>query len=403
MEMWGLKAYEYRPQRAENIYYLVYSFRNRRQFHKAWHYWELGSVIKKPSDVLFIESDVYKHLFDYERQIIYNYIYPERKKESIQFALDYYNRYNDYSVYHNLKWFVDKIPIVIHDLQFQQIGDFLPTSTSFCMVNGKYVVNIRYVNYRIQADGSYMMYENGVLSRDNAVRTENYSCLMNSNFSIISPLQKMINNDPPIQNTHIKGLEDVRLFMHNNQLMYIATTMEHSYNGKIRQHMGKYSLTSNSFIENISLIPPTDTECEKNWIPYKDKFIYKWHPFQIGRINNNSLEIESSQETPAFFSHMRGSSTLVDDGTYTWGITHCVIYEQPRKYYHMVIKIDSKTNTLISYTNPFYFINNAIEYCLGFDKKGEKLYAFVSQNDCNPVLIDFNEYDLVWKYLSDNR
>ena len=403
MEMWGLKAYEYRRERAENIHYLVRFFRNRREFYKAWHYLELGSNIKKPEDVLFIESDVYNHGFEYERQIIHNYVFPERKQESIRLAIDYFNKYNDYSAYHNLKWFVDRIPVVIHDIQFQQIGDFLPTSISFCKVDEKYIVNVRYVNYRIQPDGSYLMYQNGVLSRDHAVCTDNYSCVMNSKFSIVSPLQKMEIHDQAPRQSHIRGLEDVRLFMQGGDLRYLATTMEYSYNGKIRQHTGKYSVKTAAFIENSSLVPPTDTECEKNWIPYKNKIIYKWHPFQIGSIRENELVIESSQETPAFFSHMRGSSTLVDDGTYTWGITHCVIYEQPRKYYHMVVKIDSATDKLIAYTHPFYFINNAIEYCLGFDKQGSKIYAFISQNDCNPILLEFNDYDLVWKYLSDNR
>jgi hypothetical protein len=226
---------------------------------------------------------------------------------------------------------------------------------------------------------------------------------MNSNFSIISPLKKMMIHDPPSRQSHIRGLEDVRLFMHGDELKYIATTMEYSYNGKIRQHMGTYCLKTSAFITNNSLVPPTDTECEKNWIPYKNKFIYKWHPFQLGSIKDKELIIESSQETPSFFSHMRGSSTLVDDGTYTWGITHCVIYEQPRKYYHMVVKIDSVTDKLIGYTYPFYFINNAIEYCLGFDKQGSKMHAFISQNDCNPIRVEFNDFDLVWKYLSDNR
>lgn len=400
MEMWGIKAYEYRKERAENIYHLVRHFRNRRQYHKAWHYLEIGLKIKKPNDVLFIEPNVYINLFDYERQIIHNYVCPDKKNESIQYALNYYNKYNDYSSYHNLKWFVEKVPLVINDIQFQDMGDFIPTSTSFCKLpNGKYAVNVRYVNYRIQADGSYIMYENGNPSRNNKVRTENYFCLMNSKYNIISPLQKMDIYDPPTNDVHIKGLEDVRLFMYEGELNYIATTMEYSYNSKIRQHMGKYCIRTNSFIENNSLIPPEETDCEKNWIPYNNKFIYKWHPFQIGSINNNKLVIEYTQETPLFFSHMRGSSTLIDDGTYTWGITHCVIYEQPRKYYHMVIKIESSTNKLLAYTNPFFFMNNSIEYCIGFDKKDSKIYAFVSQNDSNPVFVEFNDYDLVWNYL----
>jgi glycosyltransferase involved in cell wall biosynthesis len=400
MEMWGIRAYEYRPQRAENIHHLVRYFRNKRQFHKAWHYLMIGLYIKKPADVLFIESDVYKYCFEYERQIIHDFIFPDKKVESLQLAIDYYNKYNDFSSYNNIKWFVQKIPVVLRNVEFQQIGDFIPTSTSFCKLeNGNYLLNVRYVNYRIQPDGSYLMYQDGVLSRDHAVRTENYMCYMNSKFNIISPLQKMLMCDSPVNNTHIKGLEDVRIFRTENEIRYLASTMEYSYDGKIRQHTGKYDYKSCTFVMNSSLIPPTDTECEKNWIPYKNKFIYKWHPFQLCSIQNNKLVIESSEETPLFFSHMRGSSNLIEEDGYLWGITHCVIYEQPRKYYHMVVKIDSSTNKLIGYTQPYYFLNNAIEYCLGFDKRGTKMYAFVSQNDSNPVFVEFNESDLVWKYL----
>ena len=401
MEMWGMKAYEYRRERAENIYHLVRFFRNRRQFFKAWHYWEIGSVIKKPpSDILFIETDVYDRLFDYERTIIHHYVFPTNKHDSLKYSIDYYNRYNDHSVYHNIKWYVQAVPLIKHEIQFESIGDFTPTSTSFCKrQDGKYIVNVRYVNYRIQPDGSYMMFMNGDLSRNHPVITENYTCIMDSKFNIISPLQKMNMHDPVIHNSHIKGLEDVRLFNSNGGISYIATTLEYSYNGKIRQHTGKYCLQSKSFIQNKTLIPPTESECEKNWIPYKDKFIYKWYPFQIGSLNDNMLTIVKQQNTPLFFSHMRGSSTLVDDGEFTWGLTHFVIYEQPRKYYHSLVKIDSKNDNILAYSNPFFFINNAIEYVLGFEKRGDIMYAFVSQNDSDPSLVEFNNRDLVWNYL----
>lgn len=401
MEMWGMKAYEYRKERAENIYHLVRFFRIRRQYFKAWHYWEIGSVIMKPSaDILFIETDVYDRLFEYERTIIHHYVFPNKKYESLKYSVDYYNKYNDISVYHNIKWFVQPLPLKIHETQFEPIGDFTPTSTSFCLrPDGKYVVNVRYVNYRIQPDGSYMMFMNGVLSRNHPVITENYTCVMDSKFNIISPLQKMNINDPVIHNTHIKGLEDVRLFNCDGVVNYIATTLEYSYNGKIRQHAGKYCVQSKSFIENRSLIPPHESDCEKNWIPYKNNFIYKWHPFQIGSLDENKLSIHKEQATPLFFSHMRGSSTLVDDGEFTWGLTHFVIYEQPRKYYHSLVKIDSKNDKIVSYSNPFFFINNAIEYVLGFEKRGDTMYAFVSQNDSDPSLVEFNNHDLVWNYL----
>jgi hypothetical protein len=177
--------------------------------------------------------------------------------------------------------------------------------------------------------------------------------------------------------------------------------MEYSHDGRIRQVMGDYNAGHTRFENQIQLRPPHDTDCEKNWIPYKDgKIIYAWHPFQIGSLDQGGkLQIQSKQDTPRTLSHMRGSSTLVLDGGYYYGLTHCVMYTTPRKYYHMVVKIDAKTDKLVGYTDPFYFLNNAIEYSLGFLKRGDEFVAIVSQNDRDPVMITFAEKDCVWRVL----
>jgi len=401
MEMWGQRAYEYRKERIENILYLVRYFRDKLQHHKAWHYWCMGNGTPKPSDVLFLEPEAYTYAFDKERVILHDYVFPYKKNESLQYAIKYFNIHNDDWAYLQIKWFVQKLPLKMKTYEFQQIGDFIPTSTSFCKVNGMYHVNVRYVNYRIQPDGSYMMVENGVMNRTNVVRTENYECRMDSNFNILSPLQKMCINDAPRHDTYIKGLEDVRLVYRDSKVQYIATTLEYSYNGKIRQHTGTYNLATHQFENNRSLRPPFETDCEKNWIPYKEtKIIYKWHPFQIGSLNDSdTLCIESNQDTPFFFQHMRGSSCFVEEGGFLWCITHCVIYEQPRKYYHMIVKIDPSIDKIIAYTNPFYFINNSIEYCLSLEKRGSTYYTFISQNDSNPVFVEWTDTDLIWNKL----
>lgn len=399
MEMWGQKAYEYHKERIENILYLVQYFRDKRQYHKAWHYWSIGYGTKRSDDALFIEPEAYTNGFEKERLIIHTYVFPDKKPETLDYAIVYFNKYNDDWAYNLIKWFVQKLPLKVRAYEFQPIGDFSPTSTSFCKMNGAYIVNVRYVNYRIQHDGTYMMIENGEMNSTNPVRTENYQCHMDSNFTIISPLQKMSIHDNPLHNTYIKGLEDVRIFSKGSELQYIATTLEHSYNGKIRQHTGKYNLRTHQFENNHSLRPPEETDCEKNWIPYKEsKFVYKWHPFQIGSVSDSdTLILESSQDTPLFFRHMRGSSTFVEEGGFLWSLTHCVIYEQPRKYYHMVVKVDPKTDKVIAYTQPFYFMNNAIEYCLSLDKRDNTYYTFVSQNDSNPIFVEWDDSILIWK------
>lgn len=400
MEYWGLKAFEFHNKRSENLLYLCRYFRDNRQYFKAWQYYLMGAGIKKPDDLLFIETDCYEKGFEYERSILHDYVFPEKKTESLNYAIDYFNKWGEHFSYMNLEWFVQRLPSSVRPLQFQQCGDF--TATSTCLAkrkDGLYQVNVRYVNYAIQPDGSYIMRENGVMSRDHAVRTENYTCVMDAGYNIISPLTKMEMKDPAPRQTHIRGLEDVRIFQRGDSFWYTATTMNYSYDGKIRQHYGKYNTVTHQFEDSVSLRPPINTDCEKNWIPYKEnQFIYGYNPFRIGHLDkDNKLVLDVVQETPKLLSHMRGSSTLVYEGGFAWGITHCVIYKQPRKYYHMMIKIDLATDKIVEYSNPFFFVNNAIEYCLGFDKQGDKCVAIVSQNDANPMLVEFQTKDLVWR------
>jgi hypothetical protein len=400
MEYWGLKAYEFRKERSENILFLCRHFRDTRQYYKAWHYWQLGAGIQKPDDLLFIETDCYTKGFEYERAILHDYVFPEKKRDSLLYALQYFNKWDEYWCYMNFEWFVQPIPSKVRTFMFPRIGDFCPTSTCMCrMANGSYVVNVRYVNYRIEPTGRYIMCQDGRWDYNNAVRTENYVCHMDQTFSIYSPLTKMEMLDVAPHQSHIQGLEDVRIFLRNGKLWYTATTKNYSYDGHIRQHMGEYNIETHRFENSVSLKPPMPSECEKNWIPYKgDSFIYGWRPFRIGKIGaDTQLVIEKSQDTPPILQHMRGSSTLVEEGGFAWGITHCVIYKQPRKYYHMVVKIDLATDTIVGYTLPFFFMKNAIEYCLGFEKRGNTFYAFVSQNDSDPIFVEFEAKDLVWQ------
>jgi hypothetical protein len=37
---------------------------------------------------------------------------------------------------------------------------------------------------------------------------------------------------------------------------------------------------------------------------------------------------------------------------------------------------------------PFFFVEKKIEYCLGLEIKSGSLFAFVSQNDANPVVVE---------------
>ena len=76
-ELWGQKAYAFRPSRAESMYLLTKVFREKGQYIKALHYHNIGSKIPTGKDVLFVEKMDGK--FEFEYNIIHYYVFPENK------------------------------------------------------------------------------------------------------------------------------------------------------------------------------------------------------------------------------------------------------------------------------------------------------------------------------------
>lgn len=397
MEYWALKAYDVNKNRIENIYFLTKIFREKGQYYKAWHYLMMGINVKKPKELLFMEIEIYDHLFYYEKSILNFYIQPTKYKESQLELIKYYNSHGGH-IYSNLEFYVQPIKLKSERLlNFRTEGDYIPTSTSICKLNKSYRLNVRYVNYRIQRDGSYLMMKDGILSRDNPVKTRNFTILMDSDFQEQSELQEMTPDFPSHRSVHIQGLEDLRIYQDGDSIKWAGTSMEYSHDGKIRQIMGDYDIESRKLKNGLSLIPPTNSDCEKNWIPLgNNEFIYGWKPFRLGVINNAKFETTMVQETPKYFEHIRGSSNVVEYKSALWAITHIVMYTTPRKYYHQLMKLNKQTRKIEAYTLPFYFKTNHIEYCLGIEMRDETLIAIVSQNDANPILVTIQLSDLTF-------
>ncbi len=399
-ECWANKAYKYRKERLEPIYELVKHFRIKGEQIKAYHYYKIGKKISYPkNDSLFINKNMYEpHMLEYESTILYYYLFPDRiigMKKSLEYLNNY--TFNEHNVYDNIDHYMvrllnhsEKIKLDLYNHQ-----DYYATSSSMIkMPNNKILMNVRYVNYKIQPDGSYLMSKNGVLSREEKVRTKNKYIILNKDYDIESNYYEMLINDTGIikKNTNILGLEDVRLFKLNdlyNNVKFIATSREYSVSDTNSMVIGNYDLDKNE-MNNIKVIySPNLNNCEKNWIPIDNKIIYKWHPLQIGQIDNNRLIIKNEFDTPSFFKHIRGSSNMVYHNNEYWCIVHGVKYYTPRKYYHMIVVLDNEYK-LKRYSVPFYFNEYKIEYCLGLIIENDNLIISISENDSNPSLIKVN-------------
>jgi hypothetical protein len=184
---------------------------------------------------------------------------------------------------------------------------------------------------------------------------------------------------------HIVGIEDVRVYRDAaGQVRFFGVTSE--YSEKIRILSGIFDLETGDYLNPVVIKSPFNAECEKNWIPISgtNDVIYSWHPFRVGQLNRDELVITRTLETPNFFRHLRGSAVPIRVKNELWCLVHYVHHSSPRKYYHCIVRLDSKTYHTNFISLPFVFRKEGIEYCLSMTYGKNELEFIFSSWDDNP-------------------
>lgn len=383
-EEWVEKGYQYYPHRSEGLYALTKYYREKGQPYKAYHYLQQGKSIPIPDDSLFIETDVYNGLFDYEQTILDYYVKSDLR-EGLQSCIRYLLKMNYFqsNVLGNLKFYVKPIVSVRSRLKLPApFGDeFKPSAVSLVSYP---IANVRYVNYVVK-DGAFIV-QNGVSLCENA-------CVNLATGQVIAKMNESSVGLPTTQHT-IRGLEDVRVYSSGvGQLEFTATV--HNYEQDvIRILHGAYSLQG-KYTDCVVLPSPTGRTCEKNWLPISgtNTLIYEWRPFTL--LNSKGAVI-STTPTPPLFSLFRGSAPPIRMGTKWWALVHLVSYETIRKYYHCVVEISADMKPT-KVTLPFVFVDPGIEYCLSMRSIGSTLYCYagINETDVSEFAIPHSEFTWV--------
>lgn len=402
-EEWMLRAYERRPSRAEPIYQLAKHFRDVSQHHKAYHYTQVGLSIPMTTDSLFVETDVYSGLFEYEATILLFYIGQRQKglDMSIQYLLK--ARPNPDSVYQNLAFYIDPLSFAskAHPIARDVFGeDYHPTSVSMFTVDGKVMHNVRFVNYTINPQtGAYLMKNQGAISDQGVVRTQN--AFYNPASGEVTQMRESSVSLSRRENAHIVGLEDVRVYR-NQQKELCCTATSWEFTSKIRIFRSKYDPFRGLYSEPCMMESPTDQECEKNWLPIDgtNDVIYSWNPLRVGTFSGDTLRFHTQHETPVYFKHLRGSAVAFQPPQYpgeTWALVHTVEYCQPRKYFHLFVRLGENYKP-IYISRPFVFKGKTIEYCIGCmpDSAFTTLTCIFSTMDDNPRIMEIPVSSLEW-------
>ncbi|NBR60224.1 MAG: tetratricopeptide repeat protein [Actinobacteria bacterium] len=407
-EMWGNRGIAFHGIRSEIHYLLTRIFRERGEHFKAWHYYQRGHKIPFPDDVLFVETNVYGGLFTYEASILHYYCFPRARAEGLRLSIDYLNGSldeNKENVWNNLPFYIERLPEKrVTPFPFESLGldkDVWRMSSGSVVkltgdCSGQLLVNMRHVNYNCSERGEYNSRDS-----DGIVRTRN--AWLKVHDTSVEKSEEFMKDELglPEYRSHIQGLEDIRLWHDSDTgiVYFTAAAMDRVEEQKYRIISGKYDWKAGKLTNGRVLVPPTNTQCEKNWIQLgTDSFIYKWSPLTICNGNGNFISDLNQIKTPWIFSKFRGSCgpCRMSNGNLLF-LCHSVHYGSPRKYFHYLVVLEPTSYSVVKWSLPFSFTGCSIEYCTGMvlDVQDNPLFI-VSRFDKNPVAIrariakDFN-------------
>ena len=390
-----IESHNFYDDRIENLYEIIKHYREKKAFKMAYSFYVLANEIRSKKtkyDNLFLQKDIYDYKLDYELSILGYYCnwenYDIRKASMKVLACDTTPEDILKSVLNNYKFYsldllslqkssLSDYPIVSLIDEFSTIGDsldidrdmFHSSTPSICFHENKVAVNVRYVNYVINDKGQY-------INKD-TIHTINVVAYFDTT---ITPWKKIsesiLQYDDALDNLYV-GLEDVRLFSSNGNLLYNCNRCINSQKFMIESGAIQKNYTENSKLLKINQQKPI----EKNWVLFKAerekaerekeehgkiKLIYNWYPLTICDVRDNECIIDKTIETPNFFRYVRGSTNGINIGDEIWFLCHLVSYEDHRYYYHLFVVLDSSTFKVKKYTQLFTFQKLPVEYTLGF-------------------------------------
>jgi tetratricopeptide (TPR) repeat protein len=400
-----MNGYNHHTSRSETVYEICKYYREKGKNKLAMMFCKLGMEIPYPvNDSLFIHKDVYDTGFDYELSILgYYNNYPDTYKVFTRLMNKSNQSYNN--LLSNYKFYVPKLSVdkyMTHKIGGIELKDTITICGTKYEMNGsnpcifklgdKYMINIRFVNYKLNRDGSYSFAVN-----DGKIVTVNKIFELDEHLNVKDIVVMLVPNNNDLRYV---GIEDIKPYYAGTSCIPFMGTCQHPINHKLYCGYGEIDMTDMSNIStNISYSPvntPYNRDCEKNWVFYEDyKVVYQCSHLTIGKIvkKDNELMFEKEKEIPMppFFQQVRGSTNGYTFGNEIWFICHVVEYSQPREYYHFFAVFDKETMNIKKWSNLFKYEGEKIEYSLGLIVEEERIIISYSKWDSTPAIAVYDK------------
>jgi hypothetical protein len=267
---------------------------------------------------------------------------------------------------------------------------------------------VRSVNYSMNDKFKYT-----IRDENQIVRTENFWIEMDKDFHISTFYKIEVNydnpcNSPQQRQSHIKGLEDIRVCKVGKDIYGIAVSWEYGYHDhpSVIYFLMNKNGDGQYVIEQFKAIRFNDKQCQKNWTIFSENdrlyTVYSHYPLIVLELDKNfekDEEIVVQRHNPYDLTRTRGSGNPITIETNGTGknerlvCVHEVIFKDTRKYYHRFLKYDNDWN-LIGISQPFFFNTFYVEFTLSTLYIEGNLYIPFSTKDNTTEIITI-EYDAI--------
>ena len=280
------------------------------------------------------------------------------------------------------------------------------SNPSIIEYNNKILINFRWINYNYNEDGNKKTLPHQWISL-------NSRTLLDTSFNLKNEINLQYNDLSNFNKYLDYGLEDIKIYLYNNEYYYIATLYD--INRKTTSmSIEKYDYNENLYTLNTKIILPSFYNLEnkiqeKNWafVTFNTNLsiIHSWYPIKICKIVDNKLDLlEEKTDIPLFFNEARGSTNAVFYKNEIWFILHktqSYIKNNITHYnYQHFFSIFDKNMNFVRHSELFKFENAKVEFCLSFLFKNDNIYISYSLLDtiCKISIynIDFINNKLKW-------
>ncbi len=260
-----------------------------------------------------------------------------------------------------------------------------PCNPSIVKAPDGYLLNVRMVNYT-QVGGRHFT----VHSPDKVVRTINSILLLDDNMQVLSERHLVDKSGRKTYPTMVRGMEDIRLFYHNNTLRFFCTVVDANPKGIPQMAIGTIEEAEDAMVvsELTVMKGPVAGRCEKNWVPYVKGGIvfavYQTYPLKIYIVTPKSTIVSlPSLRYNKNLTDIRGGSPPVEFNNGLLFVTHQVVMVSGRRRYTHRFIFYSEDYKGVSSSLPFVFEKPEIEFCLGMchSTTGDNLLLSVGLED----------------------